>query len=197
MRRLIFAIFLSLSLCGCFLCGPSDPSDPHNPHNPSAEEAPDNKPHPANVIDCPEEIANRAFDFAVLYSKADTEYVWGGQDPLRAIQLDCSGLVIRCYQYALEGTEYKLLLPDMASSYMCESASTHVLLEDMRHGDLLFMGDKGKGKTVNHIAIFDCIEDGRIYFIDCTNTVNKVSRRSYPVDDTHFKYFGMMLVKAR
>ena len=204
MRRLIFAIFLSLSLCGCFLCGPSEPSvphSPHTPHNPSAENAPNTKPHPAphaaNVIDCPEEIANKAFDFAVLYSQADTEYVWGGQDPLRTIQLDCSGLVIRCYQYALEGTDYTLLLSDMASSYMCESASTHVQLQEMRHGDLLFMGDKGKGKTVNHIAIFDCIENGRIYFIDCTNTVNKVSRRSYPVDDTHFKYFGMMLVKAR
>lgn len=186
---LLLEIFLvSLCFCGCFLCSPSEPT---------VEDAPNNKPYAPNVVDCPEEIANKAFEYAELYSKADTVYVWGGQDPLRAIELDCSGLVIRCYQYALEGTDYKLLMPDMSSSYMCENASTHVLLDQMRHGDLLFMGDKGETKKVNHIAIFDCVKNGRIYFIDCTSTVNKVSRRSYPVKDSHFKYFGMMRVRQR
>ena len=186
--RFIFLILVSLCLCGCswFFS-----------YEPEVQEAPDNRPYAENVIDCPEEIANRAFEFAELYRQADTVYEWGGQDALRAIKLDCSGLVIRCYQYALEGTKYSLLKDDMASSYMCDYASTHVLLEDLRHGDLLFMGDKGNGKTVNHIAIFDCIEKGRIYFIDCTKTVNKVSRRSYPINDTHFKYFGMMRVKTK
>jgi hypothetical protein len=60
------------------------------------------------------------------------------------------------------------------------------------------MGEnKANDKTVEHIAIFDCIENGRIYFIDCTSTVNKVSRRSYPKNDNRFKYFGMMRVKQR
>ncbi len=192
MRRFIFGLLISLCLCGCFTGTPDVELELNGP-----KDKPTNKPYAENVIDCPEEIANSAFEFAELYEKEDTVYVWGGQDPLRAIRLDCSGLVVMCYTYALENTDYKLLLPDMASSYMCENASTHVLLEDMRHGDLLFMGDKGDTKTVNHIAIFDCVKNGRIYFIDCTNSVNKVSRRSYPVNDTHFKYFGMMRVKTK
>ena len=188
MRRFIFGILVSLCLCGCVIGITFDREE---------QNAPNNKPYAANVVDCPEDIAIRAFEFAELYEKEDTVYVWGGQDPLRAIQLDCSGLVIRCYQYALEGTGYTLLLPDMASHYMYENASTHVRLEDMRHGDLLFMGDKGSSKTVNHIAIFDCVKNGRIYFIDCTSTVNKVSRRSYLKNDSHFKYFGRMRVKTK
>jgi len=188
MRKIFISLLFSLCLCSCFTGSPEVEIE---------ESEQINKPYAVNVVDCPEEIANSAFEFAELYEKEDTVYVWGGQDPLRAIRLDCSGLVVMCYTYALENTDYKLLLPDMASSYMCENASTHVLLEDMRHGDLLFMGDKGDTKTVNHIAIFDCVKNGRIYFIDCTNSVNKVSRRSYPVNDTHFKYFGMMRVKTK
>ncbi len=181
-------LLVSLCLCGCRL------STPYVPHE---KAAPNKKPYTENVVDCPEEIAGKAFEFAELYAQSNTEYVWGAQDPLRSIKLDCSGLVIRCYQYALEGSGYKLLLSDMSSSYMCDNASTHLLVEELRHGDLIFMGNKGDSKKVNHIAVFDCIKNGRIYFIDCTSTVNKVSHRSYPKNDSRFKYFGMMRVKQR
>lgn len=187
MRRFIFGVFVSLCLCGCFTGSPKE----------EEQATSENKTNSTNIIDCPENIANRAFYFAELYEKEDTVYEWGEQDPLRAVKLDCSGLVIMCYTYALVGTKYSLLLPDMASSYICEKASTHVQLENMRQGDLLFMGEEGDSKIVSHIALFDCVENGNIYFIDCTDSINKVSRRFYPKDDSRFKYFGMMQLKTK
>lgn len=48
-------------------------------------------------IDCPAEIASRAFRFAELYKDSDTVYELGGQAPVRsAIAIDCSGLVQIC-----------------------------------------------------------------------------------------------------
>ena len=52
-------------------------------------------------IDAPAEIAERAYSFAELYEQSDTEYHLGGQDPVRAIQIDCSGLIIMCYKFRL------------------------------------------------------------------------------------------------
>lgn len=204
---LLLKIFLvSLCLTGCDLVFTIDIDYPdiYTPVETVDEEykeGKDNIPKPAekNVINCPSEITARAFAFAQTYEKADTVYKFGAQDSLRSIAIDCSGLVVMCYRYALEGTGYTMLLSDMSSSYMCNNASTHIDYTQLRQGDLIFMGNKGESKTVNHVAIFDCIKDGRIYFIDATDKsgLDGVGRRSYPKNDTRFKYFGVMQIKKR
>ena len=154
------------------------------------------------IVECPASIASRVYDYAVKYKEADTEYQWGGQDPLRAIKVDCSGLVIRCYQYALEGTGYSLLQPDMSSAYMYENAATLVPLEFLRPGDLIFMGEKNSS-NITHIAIYARAEGDKIYFIDSTEkaaegkapSVNGVSERSYSRTDKRFKSGGIMQLK--
>ena len=78
-------------------------------------------------IDAPAEIAERAYSFAELYEQSDTEYHLGGQDPVRAIQKDCSGLIIMCYKYALVDTKYQLLVSDMTANYMYTNASTDLI----------------------------------------------------------------------
>ncbi|MBO5730683.1 MAG: C40 family peptidase [Treponema sp.] len=154
------------------------------------------------ILDCPESIVARVYEYALKYKDADTEYKWGGQDPLRAIQVDCSGLVIRCYQYALEGTGFSLLQPDMSSAYMYENAATLVPLEQLRPGDLIFMGEKNSA-NITHIAIFSRAEGNTIYFIDSTEksaegkapSVNGVTERSYSRNDKRFKSGGIMQLK--
>ena len=149
------------------------------------------------VVDCPMEIAARAFRFAELYEDSDTIYELGGQSPVRSIAIDCSGLVIMCYKYAMVDTKYSLLLPDMSANYMYENVASIVPLEKMRKGDLIFMGEADSPK-VTHIALFDCKEDGNVYFIDSTEKeeenkkINGVSRRFYKSDDKRFKAFGVM-----
>ena len=161
-------------------------------------------------IDAPDEIAERAYSFAELYEQSDTEYRWAGQDPLRAIQMDCSGLIIMCYKYALVDTKYQLLVSDMTANYMYTNASTHIKKEDLKKGNLLFMGpthedDKNANEDeISHIALFEKLENGKIYFIDSTYKdtdgdgfydINGVTYRSYPENDKHFKAFGRMKVK--
>ena len=113
-----------------------------------------------------------------------------------AIAIDCSGLVIMCYKYAMVDTKYSLLLPDMSSSYIYENSSSIIPLEKMRKGDLIFMGEADSSK-ITHIALFDCVENERVYFIDSTekNDVNGVTRRFYEVGDARFKAFGIMKVQ--
>lgn len=151
------------------------------------------------------EIAERAFRFAEQYESADTEYSWGGQDALRTIKIDCSGLVVRCYSYALSGTEFSLVLPDMSSAFMAEHATKKVSLSSLRRGDLIFMGE-ALSDNVSHVALFEKIEGNRIYFIDSTqkdtngdgvDDINGVTRRSYLIDDKKIKSGGIMLLKQR
>ena len=152
-------------------------------------------------IDAPEEIAERAYRFAELYAESETEYDLGGQDPARtAIKIDCSGLIIMCYKYALVDTKYFLLQSDMTANYMYENASTIIPRADLKKGNLLFMGEE-TSDTVSHIAIFEKEENGIIYFIDSTqkdingdgiNDINGVTRRKYNNNDKRFKAFGKM-----
>lgn len=146
------------------------------------------------ITTAPSEIKTRAFEFVKLYSESETEYEWGGQSPLRAIKIDCSGLVVMCYKYALVDTKYSLLESDMSSSYMYENASEPT--ENPEQGDLIFMGEIGTDK-VSHVAIFEKEEDGEIYFIDSTEngTVNGVSERHYEKGSEKIKSFGVMKVK--
>ena len=154
-------------------------------------------------IDAPAEIAERAYRFAELYEQSDTEYELGGQDSLRAIKIDCSGLIIMCYKYALVDTKYQLLLSDMTANYMYQNASTHIDKADLKKGNLIFMGEVNSN-SVTHIALFDKLENGRIYFIDSTqkdtngdgiNDIDGVTYRDYPENDSRFKAFGRMRVK--
>lgn len=155
-------------------------------------------------IDAPEEIAERAFKFAELYAESETEYKLGGQDPARAaIQIDCSGLIIMSYKYALVDTKYYLIESDMTANYMYKNAATIIKREELKKGNLLFMGEAGSD-SVTHIAIFDREENGIIYFIDSTqkdtdgdgiDDINGVTRRSYNINDKRFKAYGRMRIK--
>lgn len=141
------------------------------------------------------DIKNRAFEFAKLYAESDTEYECGGQSPVRTVKkIDCSGLVIMCYKYALVDTKFTLLENDMTSSYMYEYASEKTLSPE--RGDLIFMGEVGTNK-ITHIAIYDKEENGEIYFIDSTQneTVNGVTERHYEKTSEKIKSFGIMKLK--
>ena len=157
----------------------------------------DDNSNSKTVIDCPADITARAFRFSELYKDSDTIYEWGGQSPVRsAIAIDCSGLVIMCYKYAMVDTKYSLLLSDMAVGYIYENAASIVPLEKMRQGDLIFMGEANSQK-VTHIALFDCVKNDCLYFIDATEKdgINGVTRRFYEIDNAHFKAFGVMKIQ--
>lgn len=154
------------------------------------------------IVDCPSEITARALEFARLYKDSDTHYEWGGQSPLRSIGIDCSGLVIMCYKYALVDTKFSLLESDMTASYIHDKAATNVSLDQLRPGDLLFMG-ADDSLQISHIGIFDRLENGMLYFVDSTlkdsdgdgiDDIDGVSERFYPIGDVHFKGYGIMKV---
>lgn len=142
-----------------------------------------------NYIVCPSEISERAFGFAELYKDSETEYKYGGQDSLRAIKIDCSGLVIMCYKYALVDTKYSLVLSDMSSAWIYENASEKT--ENPTKGDLVFMGEENS-PYISHIALFEKKENGNVYFIDSTEKdsdndgiidINGVTKRFYSEND--------------
>lgn len=147
------------------------------------------------VIETPAVIAERAYQFAVLYKDSDTEYAWGGQDHLRAIQLDCSGLIVMCYKYSIVDTRYQLLFNDASALDMCNKYS--FVTSDPRRGDLVFMGE-AESSTVSHVGVFEREEAGLVYFIDSTlkGDIDGVSLRSYPGDDRRIKSYGIMMLRV-
>jgi len=159
--------------------------------------------HEYTEIDAPAEIAERAYHFAELYEQSDTVYHLGGQDPVRAIKVDCSGLIIMCYKYALVDTKYQLLVSDMTANYMYQNASTHIDKTYLKKGNLIFMGESDS-PSVTHIALFEKNQNGIIYFIDSTQKdtdgdgvydIDGVTYRQYPENDNRFKAFGIMRLK--
>jgi hypothetical protein len=150
-------------------------------------------------LDAPVVLRARALGFAKQYAAADTIYLWGGQDPLRVIRIDCSGLVVMCYKYALADTGYALQFSDATAGDMHDYYSRET--DNPLPGDLVFMGSADE-TAVSHIALFKEKKGGRIYFIDSTEkdaegeypAVNGVSERNYPEDDPRFKSFGIMQI---
>jgi hypothetical protein len=150
-------------------------------------------------FNAPADVRARALEFAQLYARSDTEYVWGAQDPLRVIRIDCSGLVVMCYKYALVDTAWDLPFDDATAADMHDHYSRET--KDPLAGDLIFMGEAGEAE-ISHIALFKEKKDGKIYFIDATEkdaegdypAVNGVSERNYPEDDQRFKSFGILQI---
>ena len=150
---------------------------------------------PFTTIDCPTEIISRAFKFAELYEKEDTVYEWGGEDPLRnTIGIDCSGLVIMCYKYAMVDTEYKLLNEDMTAQNIHDYASTKKSVGTVQKGDLVFIGPEGS-KEITHIGFFQKYEDNIVYILDSSSDSNGVHYNTYSVDSKKIKGYGRMRVK--
>ena len=146
-------------------------------------------------IDAPDDIAQRAFKFAQLYEQEDTVYEWGGQEPLRsAIGIDCSGLVVMCYKYAMVDTVYQLISSDMTAQNIYDYASRKINYTTARKGDLIFIGSEGSS-AITHIGLFEKYENGKVYFIDSSEGKNGVHHSEYPVDNKKIKGYGVMKVK--
>ena len=67
------------------------------------------------------------------------------------------------------------------------------------------MGEKNSS-SITHVAIFDRIENGNVFFIDSTlkdedgdgvNEINGVTERSYGTGDERIKSYGIMLLKRK
>jgi len=146
-------------------------------------------------LEAPVEVRDRVLEYAREYMKLSAEYEWGGQDPLpRTIFVDCSGLVIRCYQYACEDFGYRLLFND-TTSYELLNYTIPLSQNTLTPGDLLFMGDGG---VISHVAMFVGNNGTNITFIDSTykleEKINGVSERHYAKDDPRFISYGRMVI---
>jgi len=134
----------------------------------------------------PESVRTAAFAYAQKYAELGAVYEWGGQDPLpKIIKVDCSGLVVRCYQYACSDFDYSLPFTDMNAAGMehyCDTISPET-------GDLIFMGDDN---IISHVALFDKFENGNVYFIDSTDITGGVSERNYPITSSKIIKYGRM-----
>ncbi|HRS04402.1 MAG TPA: NlpC/P60 family protein, partial [Treponema sp.] len=142
------------------------------------------------------EIRQRALEYAYQYESLGTGYAWGGQDPLPGrLVVDCSGLVIRCYQYACEDFGFTLPFND-TTSYGLIRYSQSINQTLLSPGDLLFMGEDGK---ISHIALFIQFNGDNIQFIDATLKpevgINGVTTRQYNRTDSRFISYGRMFVQ--
>ncbi len=153
------------------------------------------------------EVANKALEFAKKYKLANTKYVLGSQDDInrKEINIDCSGLIVKCYQYAtLDSHEYELPFKDanVKDFYKYYSINT----ETPEPGDIIFMGKASNNGTPKHISIYVRTIENNIYFIDATKKnsengqpyINGVTERCYAKNDKRFKGFAKIkLIKKK
>ena len=151
-----------------------------------------------SVMECPENIRERVVIFAQEYAQRDTYFELGGRDLLDkegSIELDCSGLIVRAYQYAVKDTKYALLFEDTNVSSLYTYFT--VLIDTPTTGDIIFMGDNTIFPT--HMSIFVGMDNDNIYFIDSTlkedDGIDGVTLRYYAKGDPKFLYFARLLVR--
>lgn len=89
----------------------------------------------------PSGVGQAALDWAM--TQLGKPYVWGAQGPN---SYDCSGLTMQAFQNA--GAS----LPRTTSAQY--AATTHVPVDDMRPGDLIFYSSNGKTSGIYHVAIY-------------------------------------------
>lgn len=158
---------------------------------------PNNTPKPTVTPDSDsiDYIRSKALEYAKWYCQEDTKYVYGGQDPIpRVLRVDCSGMVINCYIYAVENTKYELPFKDENGKIDTTAAKLHSTYsyhtDTPQPGDMIFMGEANSSK-ISHIGIFVKKSGSTIYFIDATDGKG-VSQRSYDKSNSKIKGYGQI-----
>ena len=151
---------------------------------------PNNTPKPTVTpdYDSIDYIRSKALEYAKWYCKVDTQYAWGGKDKIKALKVDCSGMVINCYEYAVENTKYKLPFNDTTAANLHSTFSIHT--DTPQPGDMIFLGETNSSK-ISHIGIFVKKSGSTIYFIDATDGKG-VSQRSYDKSNSKIKGYGQI-----
>ena len=149
-----------------------------------------------SVVECPKSIREKVVYYAQEYVKRDTYFSMGGRDLLEQegdLALDCSGIIVRAYQYAVKDSMYDLLFEDTNVSSFYYYFTNKIDMPEP--GDLIFMGYN----YPTHMSIFFDMDDEYIYFIDATlkedDGFDGVNLRFYKKDDNRFLTFGRLLVK--
>jgi hypothetical protein len=152
-----------------------------------------------SVAECPGNIREKVVYFAQEYVQRDTCYKWGGRDSLEKegmLGIDCSGLIVRVFQYAVKDTKYGLLFNDTNVSSLYTYFT--VPIDVPTPGDFIFMGSEPNNPP-SHMSIFVRMDDENIYFIDSTqkeeDNIDGVTLRFYEKNDPRFFFFARLLVK--
>ena len=143
-------------------------------------------------------IGKDVYKIAEKYTKMNIVYRDAGRgEDENQILIDCSGLVINCYNKALEGTKYALPFTDVSSTSLYETYVDKI--DTPNKGDLIFMSYR-EDKAVNHVGIVEEIKKDKVYFIDATPNDNNeskkaVNKRSYDISDEKIIGYGVMKLK--
>ncbi len=146
----------------------------------------------SQIVEVSEYVREKAYSYAEKY--IGMNYEWGGQD-LLSRGIDCSGLVINCYAYALENTDYSLLFTDTTAKNLFEVYT--FCIYNPKRGDLIFMG-KENSNEVSHVGLVNKVLENNVSFIDSTISenppINGVSQREYLLSNKKIKSFGRLWV---
>ena len=155
------------------------------------------------ITEAPETIRRNIVFYAQQYAERETVFMMGGRPYLErngVLMLDCSGLILRVCQYAVNGTKYSLLFDDATVFTLYANFTSSV--DRPEPGDFIFMGDRNPPV---HMAIFIFEDNDFFYFIDATlkqlegiyPAVDGVTVRFYPKDDPRFLSFARLMVSSR
>lgn len=137
-----------------------------------------------------DEIRLKAYYAAEFYLAGGMKYELGGDDeiyvpPYSTRGIDCSGLAINVYKFAVEGSNYSMPFTDATADTIYHNYSIDI--DTPQKGDLIFWTDDSD--HAYHIAVFEKIESSRYYFIESNilteYTVDGVGKRSMSVDTTY------------
>jgi hypothetical protein len=155
------------------------------------------------IIEATEDTRAKIVSYARQYAERDSEYLLGGRPYLErkgTLFIDCSGLIMRVCQYAVNGTKYSLLFDDATVRTLYSNFTSTI--NEPSPGDFIFMGE---GNPPTHMGIFISMDETDIYFIDATqkdadeingyDAVDGVTLRHYRKNDPRFLSFARLLVK--
>lgn len=148
----------------------------------------DNKVDSGVAVTALDKIRLKAYYAAEYYLDSEMEYELGGDDeiyiPPYTRGIDCSGLIIDCYIFAVEDTDYSMPFKDKTADNIYHHYSSDVIIP--QKGDLIFWTDESD--HAYHIALYEKTESNKYYFIESNylpkDGINGVAYRSLSVNTT-------------
>ena len=176
-----------------------EPKQPEKPKEPADKENKDETQDKESAEDFEnvdkdsiEYVRLKALEYANKYCEVDTKYELGGQDFIRSIKVDCSGMVINCYKIGVQNTKFKLLFEDATAATLYSQYTERTY--SPQPGDLIFFS-YSNGK-IDHVGIFEKIQGDTVYFIDAIESEG-VSHRSYEASNKKIKGYGVMKLNQK
>jgi hypothetical protein len=119
---------------------------------------------------------------AKAYAEKNVRYNWGGKTEE---QLDCSGLMVKCYPLLFDGTEKQF-------TQLKDWLFTDFDIHTIEVGDIIFFAGQNNQSRVSHVGIIEEVKIDLVGIIHASQTRGGVVRDAFNIHNNAFNRISIL-----